>query len=112
MAGGWVAATGILAGLYARAVDGEGRRVVTSLLGAGMLTHSGVFVRDGALVRGPSLDAKQTGYGPGPAEGPKLMLPRVGEHTVEVLTELGLPSEETEAILAAKAARRLDEEQA
>jgi crotonobetainyl-CoA:carnitine CoA-transferase CaiB-like acyl-CoA transferase len=30
-----------------------------------MLVHGGVFVRDGALVRGPELDAQQTGYGPG-----------------------------------------------
>jgi crotonobetainyl-CoA:carnitine CoA-transferase CaiB-like acyl-CoA transferase len=39
--------------------------VVTVLLGAGMLLHSGVFRRDGAIVRGPELDAAQTGYGPG-----------------------------------------------
>ncbi|GAA0949818.1 CaiB/BaiF CoA-transferase family protein [Actinocorallia libanotica] len=238
MAGGWVAAAGVLAGLYARAADGGGRRVVTSLLGAGMLTHSGVFTRDGALVPGPSLDARQTGYGPGyriyeggdgawfalvipdaegwrrlaseigglpetyaplrggaadtaareaeavleaafaaepaavwttrlrdlgllaepiealnrdgfrravlddpvnrrigrvvtyetadwgrfeqigpllrygpgPAEGPELTLPRVGEHTTEVLAELGLSHGEIDALLAAKVARRLDEE--
>ncbi|GAB2831729.1 hypothetical protein GCM10022221_33280 [Actinocorallia aurea] len=65
MAGGWVAASGILAGLVGRAADGRGRRVVTSLLGAGMLAHSGVHLRDGDLVLGPSLDAAQTGYGPG-----------------------------------------------
>ncbi|TDC70726.1 CoA transferase [Actinomadura sp. GC306] len=65
MSGGWVAATGVLAGLYARAVDGGGRRVATSLLGAGMLLRSGVFLRDGEPVRGPELDAGQTGYGPG-----------------------------------------------
>ncbi len=65
MVGGWVAATGILAGLYARATSGRGQRVATSLLGAGMLLHSGVFQRDGRLVRGPELDARQTGYGPG-----------------------------------------------
>ena len=65
MVGGWVAATGILAGLYARATTGRGQRVATSLLGAGMLLHSGVFQRDGRLVRGPELDARQTGYGPG-----------------------------------------------
>ncbi|GAA2734277.1 CaiB/BaiF CoA-transferase family protein [Actinocorallia aurantiaca] len=240
MAGGWVAAAGILAGLYARAVDGGGRRVVTSLLGAGMLAHSGVFERDGELVRGPGLDARQTGYGPGyriyeggdgawfalvvpdgeawrrlasevaslsetyaplrggaadasareaegvleaafatepasvwvdrlrgldllvepiepldrdgfrsallddpvnrrtgrvvtyetadwgrfeqigpllrygqgPADGPPLMIPRVGEHTTEVLTELGLSPEEVDGLLAAKVARQLDEERA
>ena len=65
MVGGWVAATGILAGLYARAVTGRGQQVATSLLGAGMLFHSGVFRRDGQVVRGPELDAGQTGYGPG-----------------------------------------------
>ncbi|MBE1537104.1 CoA transferase [Actinomadura algeriensis] len=65
MCGGWVAAAGVLAGLYARTTGGGGRRVVTSLLGSGMLVHSGVFERDGALVRGPEVDARQTGYGPG-----------------------------------------------
>jgi crotonobetainyl-CoA:carnitine CoA-transferase CaiB-like acyl-CoA transferase len=65
MAGGWVAAAGILAGLYARATSGRGQQVATSLLGAGMLLHSGVFRRDGEVVRGPELDADQTGYGPG-----------------------------------------------
>ena len=65
MSGGWIAAAGILAGLVARARTGQGRRVDTSLLGAGMLLHGGVFLRDGAVVRGPALDADQTGYGPG-----------------------------------------------
>jgi crotonobetainyl-CoA:carnitine CoA-transferase CaiB-like acyl-CoA transferase len=65
MVGGWVAAAGILAGLYARATTGRGQRVATSLLGAGMLLHSGVFQRDGAVVRGPAVDGGQTGYGPG-----------------------------------------------
>ena len=78
MAGGWVAAAGLLAGVYARASGGhEGGRgrangeagggwdVETSLLGAGMLLQSGVFLRDGKVVRGPELDARQTGYGPG-----------------------------------------------
>jgi crotonobetainyl-CoA:carnitine CoA-transferase CaiB-like acyl-CoA transferase len=73
MTGGWVAAAGILAGLYARAAGGGqhggghggGQQVETSLLGAGILLHSGVFSRDGELVRGPSLDGQQTGYGPG-----------------------------------------------
>ena len=65
MSGGWVAAIGILAGLYARATTGRGQRVDTSLLGAGMLLHSGVFLHDGEVVRGPALDADQTGYGPG-----------------------------------------------
>ena len=39
--------------------------MATSLLGAGMLLQSGVFERDGSSVRGPQLDAQQTGYGPG-----------------------------------------------
>ncbi|CAO5154365.1 Carnitine dehydratase [Frankia sp. AiPs1] len=63
--GGWVAAAGILAGLYARARTGRGQRVDTSLLGAGLLVQSGVFLRDGDCVRGPTLDGAQTGYGPG-----------------------------------------------
>ena len=61
MSGGWVAAIGMLAGLYARATTGEGQRVATSLLGAGMLLQSGVFQRDGAVVAGPTLDGAQTG---------------------------------------------------
>jgi crotonobetainyl-CoA:carnitine CoA-transferase CaiB-like acyl-CoA transferase len=65
MTGGWVAAIGMLAGLYARAVTGQGQRVSTSLLGAGMLLQSGVFQRDGEVVAGPTLDEAQTGYGPG-----------------------------------------------
>jgi len=65
MAGGWLAAIGMLAGLYARATTGAGQQVVTSLLGAGMLVQSGAFQRDGALVSGPMLDGDQTGYGPG-----------------------------------------------
>jgi crotonobetainyl-CoA:carnitine CoA-transferase CaiB-like acyl-CoA transferase len=65
MTGGWLAAAGILAGLYARANGAGGQRVATSLLGAGMLLHSGVFQRDGEIVRGPALDRDQTGYGPG-----------------------------------------------
>jgi crotonobetainyl-CoA:carnitine CoA-transferase CaiB-like acyl-CoA transferase len=65
MTGGWVAAIGMLAGLYARAVSGHGQLVESSLLGAGILLHSGVFKRDGLLTEGPALDAAQTGYGPG-----------------------------------------------
>jgi crotonobetainyl-CoA:carnitine CoA-transferase CaiB-like acyl-CoA transferase len=65
MTGGWVAAAGMLAGLYARSASGRGQSVETSLLGAGILLHSGVFLRDGSVVAGPSLDAAQTGYGPG-----------------------------------------------
>ncbi|WP_242424025.1 CoA transferase, partial [Frankia sp. EI5c] len=65
MTGGWVAAAGILAGLYAREASGRGQLVRTSLLGAGMLLQSGVFFRDGSPVPAPALDAAQTGYGPG-----------------------------------------------
>jgi crotonobetainyl-CoA:carnitine CoA-transferase CaiB-like acyl-CoA transferase len=65
MAGGWLTAVGVVAGLFARARSGRGQRVTTSLLGAGMLLQSGVFQRDGASVRGPELDTEQTGYGPG-----------------------------------------------
>ncbi|MGZ4705003.1 MAG: CoA transferase, partial [Acidimicrobiales bacterium] len=65
MSGGWVAAAGMLAGLYAQSTGGGGQRVATSLLGAGMLLQSGVFQRDGELRRGPQLDQQQTGYGPG-----------------------------------------------
>jgi crotonobetainyl-CoA:carnitine CoA-transferase CaiB-like acyl-CoA transferase len=63
--GGWLAAAGILAGLYARGNGDEGQEVGTSLLGAGVLLHSGAFFRDGQLVTGPVLDGNQTGYGPG-----------------------------------------------
>jgi crotonobetainyl-CoA:carnitine CoA-transferase CaiB-like acyl-CoA transferase len=69
-ASGWVAACGILAGLYARRRTGTGQSVSSSLLGAGLLLKSGAFVSgdpagDGAprAVAGPVLDAEQTGYG-------------------------------------------------
>lgn len=66
MAGGWVAAIGMLVGLHARTTaGGAGQQVATSLLGAGMLLQSGVHLRDGALVHGPQLDGEQTGYGAG-----------------------------------------------
>jgi crotonobetainyl-CoA:carnitine CoA-transferase CaiB-like acyl-CoA transferase len=65
MAGGWVSAAGILAGLYARAKQQRGQLVTTSLLGAGMLLQSGVYRRNGEVVRQPELDGGQTGYGPG-----------------------------------------------
>ena len=65
MTGGWVAAIGVLAGLYARTTSGQGQQVATSLLGAGMLLQSGVYQRDGEVVPGPALDGAQTGYGPG-----------------------------------------------
>jgi crotonobetainyl-CoA:carnitine CoA-transferase CaiB-like acyl-CoA transferase len=65
VAGGWLAAVGALAGLHARAAGGGAQKVETSLLGAAMLIQSGVFVRDGEIVRGPAVDGDQTGYGPG-----------------------------------------------
>lgn len=65
MAGGWIGAVGIMAGLYARAKQGQGQVVTTSLLGAGMLLQSGVYQRDGEVIRQPELDRGQTGYGPG-----------------------------------------------
>jgi crotonobetainyl-CoA:carnitine CoA-transferase CaiB-like acyl-CoA transferase len=65
MAGGWLTAVGIVAGLLGRARSGRGQQVGTSLLGAGMLLQSGVYHRDDGCVRGPELDAQQTGYGPG-----------------------------------------------
>lgn len=37
------------------------------------------------------------------------MLPGVGEHAAEILTELGQPGEEIGALLAAKVARQLED---
>jgi crotonobetainyl-CoA:carnitine CoA-transferase CaiB-like acyl-CoA transferase len=45
--------------------------------------------------------------GPDAGDGPRLMLPGVGEHTVEILTELGTTDDGIEALLAAKVARQL-----
>jgi crotonobetainyl-CoA:carnitine CoA-transferase CaiB-like acyl-CoA transferase len=42
--------------------------------------------------------------GPEAGRGPRLMLPGIGEHTVEVLAELGCGAEEVDALLAAKIA--------
>jgi crotonobetainyl-CoA:carnitine CoA-transferase CaiB-like acyl-CoA transferase len=62
--GGWVAACGVLAGLYARVRGGGGQRVSSSLLGAGLLLKSGAFLAaGGAIVNGPCMDADQRGYG-------------------------------------------------
>jgi len=200
MAGGWVAAAGMLAGLCARAAGGGGQYVTTSLLGAGLLLHSGVFERDGEVVRlasVPEMASLPPGYTPlrtgpddgaarqaetvleaafatapaaawvgrlralgllaeliepldrdgfrravlddpvnrqlgrvvsfptadwgrfeqigpllrcGPEDfaGPRLMLPGVGEHTVEILGELGFTPAEIDALLAAKVARQLE----
>ena len=46
--------------------------------------------------------------GPEAGAGPRLMLPGVGEHTVEILGELGFTAAETDALLAAKVARQLE----
>ena len=56
----------------------------------------GHFEQIGPLVR----------CGPAAGDGPRLMLPRVGEHTVEILTELGLPAAEIDTLLTAKIARQ------
>ena len=36
-----------------------------------------------------------------------MMLPGIGEHTVEILAELGFSAEQIDALLAAKVARQL-----
>lgn len=58
-AGGWLAACGILAGLYARRRGGGGQRVSSSLLGAALTLKSGASPQSA----GPVLDAGQHGYG-------------------------------------------------
>jgi crotonobetainyl-CoA:carnitine CoA-transferase CaiB-like acyl-CoA transferase len=63
VAGGWVAACGVLAGLYARVRGGGGQRVSSSLLGAGLLLKSGAFLAGDAIVGGPVVDRDQRGYG-------------------------------------------------
>ncbi|MFC5752239.1 CoA transferase [Actinomadura rugatobispora] len=61
--GGWLAACGILAGLYARRRRGGGQSVAGSLLGAALTLKSGAFRTADGVVGGPVLDAEQTGYG-------------------------------------------------
>jgi len=61
--GGWLAACGVLAGLYARRHRGGGQSVATSLLGAALTLKSGAFLTGDRVVSGPVLDARQTGYG-------------------------------------------------
>lgn len=61
--GGWIAACGVLAALYARRRDGRGRTVASSLLGAAMTLKSGAFLAGDRIVEGPVLDGGQTGYG-------------------------------------------------
>lgn len=62
-AGGWLAACGMLAGLYARRAGGGGQRVSSSLLGAALTLKSGAFCDGDRAAGGPVLDAGQTGYG-------------------------------------------------
>jgi crotonobetainyl-CoA:carnitine CoA-transferase CaiB-like acyl-CoA transferase len=61
--GGWLAACGVLAGLYARRARGGGQSVRSSLLGAGLTLKSGAFLAGDTVVPGPVLDADQRGYG-------------------------------------------------
>ncbi len=63
VAGGWIAACGVLAGLFARLRVGGGQRVSSSLLGAGLLLKSGAFLAGDAIVNGPVVDPHQRGYG-------------------------------------------------
>ena len=61
--GGWIAASGVLAGLFARLRTGAGQRVSSSLLAAGLFLESGAFLAGDRVVTGPVLDAGQRGYG-------------------------------------------------
>ena len=63
----------------------------------------GRFEQIGPLLRCGPLDG-----GPEDFAGPRLMLPEVGEHTVEILGELGFTPAEIDALLAAKVARQLE----
>jgi crotonobetainyl-CoA:carnitine CoA-transferase CaiB-like acyl-CoA transferase len=63
VAAGWLAACGILAGLYARRRTSTGQSVATSLLGAAMWLTSGAVRAGDHVVAGPTLDAGQDGYG-------------------------------------------------
>ena len=61
--GGWLAACGVLAGLYAHRHRGGGQSVRSSLLGAALTLKSGAFLRGDDVVGGPLLDGEQRGYG-------------------------------------------------
>jgi crotonobetainyl-CoA:carnitine CoA-transferase CaiB-like acyl-CoA transferase len=61
--GGWIAACGVLAGLYARRRSGAGQRVASSLLGAGLALKSGAFLKEGVVTGSPLVDSGQLGYG-------------------------------------------------
>ena len=67
-----------------------------------------VGVAERRLASVPEMASLPPGYAPlraGP--GPRLLLPGVGEHTVEILGELGFTPAEIDALLAAKVARQL-----
>ncbi|WP_227980455.1 hypothetical protein [Nocardia spumae] len=87
-----------------RIPDAARRLVVTSLLGAGMLMHCGVFVRDGELVAG----AWGRRSCPDVAGGSRATIPGVGEHAKEVLRELGFDDKRVEELLATEVARQAD----
>jgi crotonobetainyl-CoA:carnitine CoA-transferase CaiB-like acyl-CoA transferase len=61
--GGWVAACGMIAALYARRRHGGAQSVSASLLGGALTLKSGWFLTSGGPAGGPVLDAAQTGYG-------------------------------------------------
>ena len=61
--GGWLAACGVLAGLFARRRRGGGQSVRSSLLGAALTLKSGAFLSGNDVVSGPVLDGDQRGYG-------------------------------------------------
>jgi crotonobetainyl-CoA:carnitine CoA-transferase CaiB-like acyl-CoA transferase len=63
VAGGWLTACAVLAGLCARRRTGAGQSVRTSLLGAAMTLTSGSFVAGDAVVEGPIADRQQSGFG-------------------------------------------------
>jgi crotonobetainyl-CoA:carnitine CoA-transferase CaiB-like acyl-CoA transferase len=60
---GWVAACSVLVGLYAQRRTGNAQSVASTLLGAGLTLKSGAFLAGEAVVTGPVLDSRQTGYG-------------------------------------------------
>jgi crotonobetainyl-CoA:carnitine CoA-transferase CaiB-like acyl-CoA transferase len=62
--GGWLAACGVVAALYARRRGGGGGQSVrSSLFGAALTLKSGAFVVGDTVARGPVLDGDQCGYG-------------------------------------------------
>ena len=60
----------------------------------------GLFEQIGPLLR----------HGPDPAAGPRLMLPGIGEHTEEVLRDLGVDPHVVDALLDAGVAVQLGRE--